>query len=196
MFTTQIDVGGRMVKTLEDIVPDSAPLNMMIIGKSPGINSINSGHYFQSKQGRLVWSMMKKYGLLKVPYGKHEDEVLIEHGYGIAYVVRRPHPFAVEATDDEFMEGIQRIEDHINRLQPSVVMFAYKSTLDRMLRLKFERYSRSYFGFNPELDDILGYKVFVMPLPGSPVKRERVHQMMSELRREVNPWVPHNRSIL
>lgn len=181
-FLTEVIINGRKMPTLRDIIPDKLPVKMLIVGKYPAIESLQSGHYFQGKQGRTVWSLLKRYGLLKVPPNTYEDEVLVDHGYAATYAIKTHKPFAVEASDEEFFICIHELESLIKRLEPVVVLFAYKDVLDRILRLRYSCKKRACFGFNTEFELMLGYKAFVLPLPGAPCSRDKVNQMMRELR--------------
>ena len=60
-------------------------------------------------------------------------------------------------------------------------MFVYKRVLDQFLRLSFDRREKSTYGFNPELDDTFGARVFVFPMPGTPCTSSQASLAMSGL---------------
>ena len=109
-YQTRIRVGRRSVTTLADIVPERGPMKMLIIGKTPVPDpSVRVGHYFQGRQGRMLCRKLKAHALLQVPDGCYEDEVLLDHGYGVTDVIKVPHPFGDEPSDDEYRAGAERL---------------------------------------------------------------------------------------
>ena len=58
-------VEGREVRTLRDILPASPGLHVLFVAKTPAPASVEEGHYFQGKQGRMFWNRLKNYDLLK-----------------------------------------------------------------------------------------------------------------------------------
>jgi len=180
-YRTEILVGGRKVTTLADILPASGPMRMLIVGKTPALISVEKGHYFQGPQGTAFWNRLRDYGLLTAPPGKHEDEVLLEHGFGITDVVKAPRDFGNEPTDVEYEEGARNVRALIRRLAPVVTMFVYKRALDRLLSVSFGGRRKAGYGFNPDLTALLHTRVFAFPMPGTPVNSVDAHRHMAEL---------------
>lgn len=184
-FRSEIMIAGRTYATLQDVLPESGPVRMLIIGKAPAPVSVEAGHYFQGKQGRLFWSRLREYGLLRVPPGRYEDEVLLYHGYGVTDIVKRPYPFGLEPSDQEYREGVARARGLVCRLAPQVALFVYKKPLDRWLSIDAGWRVRSAYGFNPKHAAGFGCKVFVFPMPGTPCPASTAYRAMQELTDEL-----------
>ena len=187
---TTLEVNGCIITTLRDILPTSGPMKMLIIGKTPAPVSVAAGHYFQGRQGQAFWRMLKQYELLRVPRGKFEDEVLLDHGYGITDIAKAPREFGNEPSDDEYREGFARIRDFARRLRPHILLFVYKRVLDETIRHGHGPGPRSVYGFNKELDALFGSRVFAFPMPGTPCTKETARRVMRELRSELDGCSP------
>jgi hypothetical protein len=124
---------------------------------------------------------LRDYDLLTAPPGTYEDDALLAHGYGVTDVVKAPRDYGDEPSDDEYRDGLARILGLVERLEPEVLMFVYKRVLDQILRFSFDRREKSKYGFNPELDEILGARVFVFPMPGTPCTASEASVAMSGL---------------
>jgi hypothetical protein len=44
-----ININGKEFETLADLLPESGPLNILFIAKTPALISVEAGHYFQGK---------------------------------------------------------------------------------------------------------------------------------------------------
>lgn len=178
---TVIRIDGRDVATLADVLPESGCLKMLMVAKTPATDSVAAGHYFQGAQGRMLWNRLRDYGLLEVPAGTFEDDVLLNHGYGLTDIVKVPRDYGSEPDEDEYRAGINRILDLVREIKPQVLFFVYKRILDQILRLAFGRSTKARYGFNPELDELLGSAVFVFPMPGTPCTTAEARTAMSAL---------------
>lgn len=176
-----IRVAGRDVTTLADILPGEGPMQMLMIAKTPAPASVDAGHYFQGRQGRMFWNRLRDYGLLEVAPGTFEDDAILAHGYGLTDVAKVPRGFGDEPSDGEYREGLDRVLKLIVELDPRVVMFVYKRVLDQALKLSFRRSGKSSYGFNNDLDVHFGCRVFVFPMPGTPCTKAQAHAAMTEL---------------
>lgn len=178
---TTVIINEQAVQTLSDILPSNGPVKMLIIGKTPAPCSVQKGHYFQGKQGKVFWRHLREHNLLPTPPDKYEDQILLEHGYAITDVVKAPRSYGSEPTDNEYKEGWQRISALISELRPHVLLFVYKGTLDKILRLTYGRKAKAKYGFNDELEDLFRCKVFAFPMSPQ-CKREVTYKAMVELR--------------
>jgi G:T/U-mismatch repair DNA glycosylase len=176
-----VRVEGREVPTLSDILPTAGPMKMLIVAKTPAPISVEAGHYFQGRQGRMFWNRLHDYGLLTTPPGAYEDDFLLEHGYGLTDIVKAPRSYGSEPSDEEYREGLERILELVAHLQPAVVMFVYKRVLDQISRLSFSRREKSQYGFNASLDPLLGSRAFVFPMPGTHCTRAEADIAMTSL---------------
>lgn len=175
-----IEVDGRTIQTLRDILPESPGLKILFVGKTPAPESVQKGHYFQGAHGRLFWKSLKQYGILK-PTTEFEDDSLLQQGYGLTDIAKIPRPFGHEPSPDEYRRGTERILQVIQLHQPKVVVFVYKRVLDRAIQLAFGLTKKSKYGFNRDLERHFGCKVFAFPLPGTPCTRDEIKAGMQAL---------------
>lgn len=181
-----VEINGIMIETLSDILPsDYSELNILIIAKVPALISVQEGHYFQGKQGKMLWKMLKQYNILNVPAGEYEDEHLLLNNYGITDIVKVPRDFGNEPSEEEYKEGLERIEKYIITYKPKILFFVYKKVLDKILRHSFKRKIKSSYGFNSELTKLFNTMVFVFPMPGTPCTRENAKLSMLSLKKEI-----------
>lgn len=189
-----ITVGGRKVRTLQDILPASPGLRVLFVAKTPAPVSVAAGHYFQGKQGQMFWSRLKQYGLLRATT-EFEDDSLLDHGYGLTDIVKVPRSFGNEPSDAEYQEGLSRILELIERHRPKVVVFVYKRVLDQIVRLGFQIRTKSKYGFNPTLTPLFGAEVFAFPLPGTPCTTSEAVAAMRELAKVSGKGGPEQRAV-
>jgi len=184
-FKTKITVSGKTHDTLYDIMPDNGPLKILFIAKTPAPISVIAGHYFQGRQGKMFWNKLKEYAILQVPNGTYEDEYLLQNNYGLTDIVKVPRDYGNEPSDEEYINGLQRIIDLINKHKPTVIVFVYKKVLDNIMRLNFGIKSKSDYGFNQDLEKYFNSKVFVFPMPGTPCTTKEAIQSMLELKKMI-----------
>jgi len=181
-FKTKIIVNGKQHETLADILPHSGNLEILFIAKTPATISVDSGHYFQGKQGTVFWNKLSDYNILKVSNGKFADECLLINKYGITDIVKVPRDYGNEPSDEEYRQGLHRILSTIEKYDPKVIVFVYKKVLDNIVWLNFGIKTKSNYGFNPQLDKYFKSKVFVFPMPGTPCTTEQAIQSMTKLK--------------
>lgn len=181
-----VEMGGERVRTLADIVPTSGPLKMLIIVKTPAPVSVEAGHYFQGKQGKMFWSKLREYGLLNVPRGRYEDEVLLDHGYGLTDIVKLPRAYGSEPSGAEYRDNLPRVQRLIVELEPRVLLFVYKGVLDKILKFSYGRKDKTRYGYNPDLNGLFNAKVFTFPMPATPCGADEARKAMDDLRRELD----------
>jgi mismatch-specific thymine-DNA glycosylase len=182
-FKTKIKINEKTFETLADILPEKGNLEILFIAKTPATVSVEAGHYFQGKQGTMLWNRLSEYNILKVPTGKFADEYLLANNYGITDIVKVPRDYGNEPSDKEYKDGLQRILTIIEKYKPTVIVFVYKKVLDNIIRLNFSTNTKSIYGFNPQLDKYFNSKVFIFPMPGTPCKSEEAIQSMTTLKK-------------
>lgn len=178
--STKIRIDGKWVDTLADILPATPGLMVLFVGKTPTLKSVEVGHYFQGRHGRMFWNLLVNNGLL-CRKGPFEDDVLLEYGYGITDIVKVPRPYRSEPSVAEYRAGVPRVLDIISDHKPRVVVFIYKRVLDNVLRLGFRRNVKTRYGSNPDVDGLFGSCVFAFPMPGTPCRRSEAKAAMFEL---------------
>ena len=180
-YKIEIIVDGKKHYTLSDILPIEGNLKILFIAKTPAPISVEVGHYFQGKQGTMLWNKLSEYDILKVPINKYPDECLLSNNYGITDIVKVPRDYGNEPSDQEYKDGLHRVLGIINKHRPEVIIIVYKKVLDNMIRLNFDMKEKSIYGLNPKLELYFNSKVFVFPMPGTPCKRELAEKSMITL---------------
>lgn len=175
-----IIIDGQPVQTLRDILPKEPGLRVLFVAKTPAPKSVEAGHYFQGKQGRMFWNRLKEYGLF-VPTTEFEDDSLLDHGFGLTDIVKVPRAYGNEPSDTEYRAGMARILDLVHLHHPKVVVFIYKGVLDQILRFRFGIEEKASYGFNTSVEAQVGTRVFVFPMPGTPCTSDQAVQAMNEL---------------
>ncbi len=187
-YQTTIEVDGEEVKTLSDILPKSEKLKILFIAKTPALKSVEIGHYFQGRHGKMFWNKLVEHKTLRIKPGTFEDENLLSQGYGITDIVKKPRNFGSEPSNKEYRTGYSRIEKLIEKYDPDVIVFVYKKVLDHILIIAHDIGQKSEYGLNNNLQKLFGTKVFVFPMPGTPCTRKQAEIAMAELKNIVeNP---------
>jgi hypothetical protein len=191
-FRVTMNEGNGDFETLTEILPESNPQNgnrlrLLIVGKRPAPFSVEVGHYFQGQQGKSFWSQLDKYDILKVPIGEYQDDHLIDHGFGIIDIVKRPGEKGDEPTDAQYRSGMKRVLEAISIHKPEILLFVYKMPLKKMLETISRKDWRLHYGFNENIDPIFNNsKVFICPLPGvGGATKEDINSCMNALKNEL-----------
>lgn len=178
---TRIDVEGRAVPTLADILPKQGRLRALFVGKAPSPASVSVGHYFEGKAGRELWTRLADAGILSAPPGGHGDDALLAAGFGVTDLCKVPRPFGEEPDDDEYMAGWDRVTGIVAGLRPRILVFVHKGSLDKVLRFSFGWEHESCYGFNDDLARTFGRRVFAFPLPGASCTVRETQRHMTDL---------------
>ncbi len=182
---TRIQVGRRSVLTLADVLPEKAPMRMLIIGKTPAPGSVKAGHYFQGRQGRFLWNELKAFHILEVADEEFEDDALVRQGFGVTDVAKIPRNAGSEPGRREYQDGWAVVATTIDRLTPDLLFWPYKRTLDSVLRVALRDPRPTRYGFNPNLNRTFGRGVFVFGMMGTPCPTELRIRTMTALRRRL-----------
>ena len=180
---TEIEVGGAVVPTLADILPEGGELRALFIGKTPSPASVEVGHYFEGKMGRGLWKRLDDAGILSAPADGYADDALLGHGFGVTDICKVPRPFGDEPGRDEYAEGWERVAGIVGTLRPRILVFVYKGSLDKVLRFSFGWEHASCYGFNDDLARTFGRRVFAFPLPGVSCTAREAQRHMTDLAR-------------
>jgi double-stranded uracil-DNA glycosylase len=180
---TEIEVGGELVPTLADILPEGGELRALFLGKTPSPASVEAGHYFEGKMGRGLWRRLGDAGILSAPPGTYADDALLSAGFGVTDICKQPRPFGVEPARGEYEAGWGRVAGIVDRLRPRILVFVYKGALDKVLRYAYAWEHKSGYGFNDDLSRTFGRRVFAVPLPGVSCTSREARRHMGDLAR-------------
>jgi len=123
---------GQELRTLRDILPVTPGLHVLFVAKTPAPRSVEAGHYFQGRHGTSFWNKLKTNGLL-APTTEFEDDSLLEHGYGLTDIVKVPHAYREEPSDQEYLDGLPRILELVRDKTHQVVFLQTQAELDHGL---------------------------------------------------------------
>lgn len=166
-YKTTITVDGVTYDTLQDILPEvGKQLKVLIIGKTPSLNSVLKGHYFQGTRGKTFWRKLNALGLLKYPLDEYADDYLLEQGFGVTHISKIPREYK-PLNAVECRKGYIRLMEKIELYKPKLLIFTYKNALDSLMSAVLNESIRAKYGFNPSFDEILHSAVFVYPMPGT-----------------------------
>jgi double-stranded uracil-DNA glycosylase len=162
---------GQRVQTLEDLLRPA--LSIVCVGINPSLVSVEAGHYYQGRLGKLFFSRLRRVAVLPAVLDGYEDDALYAKGVGFTDLVKRPTARASELRPEEFGYGRGILIDKISTVRPRLVIFTYK----RVAQALFGRVNRP----GPiRRDDVLLADCFLMPGPYE--RRDRVESVLSRLR--------------
>lgn len=177
IFRTTETWRGEKCETLADILAPG--LVCVFVGINPSNVSVESGHYLQGTLGRQFWGLLHSYGILPKPEeGTFADEILLENGFGITDLAKRPSPRANSLTKDDIETGRAILRGKIERFQPKLVCSVYKTTLEALTGRKYPR----KYGL---LSDTIGdTRLFAAPFPYR--SREEVGKYFPQLKQLID----------
>lgn len=162
---------GQVVETLEDLLRPG--LLVVCVGINPSRVSVEAGHYYQGRLGKLFFARLRRVGLLPAVLDGYEDDALYAKGVGFTDLVKRPTARASGLCREELRYGRDVLVDKLSAARPRLVIFTYKRTAEVL----FGRVE----GAGPlRRHDVLPSDGFVMPGPYE--RRERVELVLDGLR--------------
>jgi TDG/mug DNA glycosylase family protein len=182
---TRIEVDGRGVSTLADILPERGTLRALFVGKTPSPASVDVGHYFEGRMGKGLWKRLEEAEICNAAPGGFADDALLAAGFGVTDLCKVPRPFGEEPSRREYEDGWERVAGITRRLRPRILVFVYKGSLDRVLRYSFGWEHKSEYGFNDDLMRTFGRRVFAVPLPGVACSAREARRHMADLARSL-----------
>ena len=131
-------------------------LKLLFVGINPGLISAAAGHYYANPLNPF-WRLLYEAGLTPVRLRPDEDGRMIEFGYGLTDIVKRPSRGAGDLKSGEFAANRQRLTRLVRRFEPRAVCFNSKTA--------FEGYfGKGVFnGFGPQTVTLANRPVFVLP---------------------------------
>jgi TDG/mug DNA glycosylase family protein len=101
-------------------------LKIVFVGINPGLISAKAGHYYANPRNPF-WRLLHEAGLTPVRLAPEEDARLLEFGYGITDIVKRPSRGAGDLALREFLDGRKILEQKLLSSQPLIVCFNSKT---------------------------------------------------------------------
>lgn len=131
-------------------------LKLVFVGINPGFISAAARHYYANPRN-CFWRLLHEAELTPVRLRPDEDERLLEFGYGLTDIVKRPSRGAGDLRTHEFVANRQRLLRLVRRLKPRAVCFNSKTA--------FEGYfgKRAFRGFGRQTVRLANIPIFVLP---------------------------------
>jgi len=114
----------QKLKPLPDIVKKN--LKILFVGTNPGIKSARIGHYFAGASN-MFWKLLYESKLTHERLTTELDYKVIEYGYGLTDVVKRPTRSTTELRKLDAKGAKKRLNGIIEENKPKVVAFIGKA---------------------------------------------------------------------
>ena len=131
-------------------------LKLIFVGINPGLISAAAGHYYANPRNPF-WRLLYEAGLTPVQLRPDEDGRMVELGYGLTDIVKRPSRGAGDLKSLEFAANRQRLKRIVQHFKPRAVCFNSKTS--------FEGYfgKKVFCGFGAQRVTLASRPVFVLP---------------------------------
>jgi TDG/mug DNA glycosylase family protein len=112
---TRAEILAAAGKSVPDVIaPD---LTVLFCGINPGLYTAAVGHHF-ARPGNRFWPALFAGGFTDRLFAPHEEQLLLDLGYGITNLVNRATATADELTADELLAGGKRVAAKVRRMRP------------------------------------------------------------------------------
>ncbi len=112
------------MKTLSDIVEPG--IKVLFVGTNPGAKSARIGHYFAGASN-MFWKLLYESKLTHERLTTELDYKVIEYGYGLTDVVKRPTRSTTELRKLDARGAKKRLNGVIEENKPKVIAFIGKA---------------------------------------------------------------------
>jgi TDG/mug DNA glycosylase family protein len=117
-------IDGKPVETLADLPPLRDRL--LFVGLNPSPVSVNAGHYFQGRLGRMFWERLMVAQILpRDTEIETADDALVTAGHGLTDLLKVPSKRDT-ASDATLRAGVGPLWQKIAVWRPAAVVFVYK----------------------------------------------------------------------
>jgi TDG/mug DNA glycosylase family protein len=129
---TKKDILAAAGKTVPDVIGPG--LRVLFCGINPGLYSGAVGHHF-ARPGNRFWPTLHAAGFTDRLLSPFEENELLKQGYGITNLVDRATATAAELSNEELIQGRQRLAAKIAHYRPRVLAVlgvgAYRTAFQR-----------------------------------------------------------------
>lgn len=129
---------------------------MLFVGINPGLISAAAGHYYANPRNPF-WRLLHEAGLTAAQLRPDEDGRMIDLGFGLTDMVKRPSRGAGDLRSREFIANRKCLKRVVQRFKPGAVCFNSKTA--------FEGYFGKgiFCGFGAQRVTLASRPVFVLP---------------------------------
>jgi TDG/mug DNA glycosylase family protein len=128
----------------------------LFIGINPGFISAEAGHYYANPRNAF-WRLLHESGLTPVLLTPEEDARMLDFGYGLTDIVKRPSRGVGDLKPADFVAGRQRLVRLVRRFRPRAACFNGKTAFEGAFG------KRVFRGFGPQVIRLADTSVFVLP---------------------------------
>lgn len=125
-------IGARLASNMGRIMNDELPdimaghLQVLFCGINPGMTAAATGHHFAGR-GNRFWRVIHLAGFTPARIRPEEDRAMLDYGYGLTTLVRRPTAAAHQLSRAEFAAAAAGFKRKIARYAPRHVAFLGKA---------------------------------------------------------------------
>jgi len=112
------------LKTLPDLIQPN--MKVLFVGTNPGEKSARIGHYFAGASN-MFWKLLFESKLTRERLTTELDYKVIDYGYGLTDVVKRPTRSTTELRKSDAQGAKKRLNSVIEENNPKVVAFIGKA---------------------------------------------------------------------
>jgi TDG/mug DNA glycosylase family protein len=168
----RVEIEAVRARTLADTVAPG--MRLLVCGLNPSLYAADAGTAF-ARPGNRFWPAMRAAGLATVD--RDPSHLLTHHRVGMTDLVKRATVAAAELSDEEYRDGIARVERLCRRLSPGAVclvgLAGWRAALDR----------RAAAGWQP--GTLGGSPVYLMPSTSGLNASSQLADLAAHLRRAV-----------
>lgn len=113
-----------MADELPDIIAER--LKVLFCGINPSMTAAATGHHFAGRNNRY-WRVLHLAGFTHEEISPQQDRAILQYGYGVTAVVKRPTARADQLSPAEFTAAATEFEQKIARYKPRFVAFLGKA---------------------------------------------------------------------
>lgn len=111
------------MQTLIDLLqPD---MKILFVGTNPAESSARIGHYFAGKTN-VFWKLLYQSGLIDEQLTTEDDYKILEYGYGLTDVMKRPTSMTTKLKKEDSIGSTQRLSQIVEIYKPRIVAFVGK----------------------------------------------------------------------
>jgi len=152
-------------------------MKAVVVGCNPGDRSARVGHYYAGR-GNQFWPLLYDSGVLPELLSHKDDKRMIEFGFGLTDLVKRPTRGIEEIERHEYAEGRIVLAQKLEEFAPRVIIFNGKMT--------YEKFAQRTCKLGLQKEKLYGAQVFVLPStsgqnPGGKSGKMRYFRLLAKL---------------
>jgi len=135
MFRKKVEWKGKSYNSLSDILKKR--LDIVFVGLSPSISSVESGHYHSDPLGKRFWNTLIGGEVFIPKAGVHHDEIILSQKMGLTDIVKRPTRGLKYIQKEDFEEGRKLLFQKIIDYKPRILCSVYKTAFEELFETRF-----------------------------------------------------------